>query len=106
MLYRRPFPPSPLLCLNVHLAGSPRDARAQTHAASVPSSSRAPFQAPEEREVDWEEHNYGSLLVVVGAKLRTSWQIYWQGYLTSTPKSWRLCCATCQHQMMLIKLQA
>ena len=46
-----------------------------------------------------------SLLVVVGGKLRIPWQLYWQGSLTSTQKSWRLCCKTGQHRMMLIKLQ-
>ena len=48
----------PLLCLIVHLAGSSRDVSAQTQAASVPSSSRAPSQAPEETDVDWEDYNY------------------------------------------------
>ena len=39
------------------MAGSPRDARAQTQASSVPSSSRAPSQAPEGRD-DWEDYSY------------------------------------------------
>ena len=61
MLYDMPYtqPPPPLfLCLNVHLAGSPRDVRAQTPAVSVPSSYHAPYQAPEERDVDWEDYDY------------------------------------------------
>ena len=36
-----------------------RDARAQTQAAYVQSCSRAPSQAPEERDLDWEDYtNY------------------------------------------------
>ena len=40
------------------MAGNPRDAHAQTQATSVPSSSCAPSQAPEEGDVDWEDYNY------------------------------------------------
>ena len=42
------------------MAGRPRDVRAQTPTASqaAPSSPHAPSQAPEERDVDWENYNY------------------------------------------------
>ena len=93
MLYSRPFP---LLCLNVHLAGNPRDASAQTQAASVPSSPCAPSQAPEERDVDLEDYHYERYPAVDGGSQAENWlAAYWQGFLTSTQKSWRLCCATC-----------
>ena len=50
MLYSRPIPP---FCVNLA-----RDARAQTQVLSVSSSSRAPSQAPEGRDLDWEDYNY------------------------------------------------
>ena len=68
------------------LGRRPEDARAQTLAASVPSFSSAPSQAPEERDVDWEDYSYerepaaGGAIQwwpLVGAKLRTSWRRYW-----------------------------
>ena len=46
----------PLLCLDIHLAGSPRDARAQIQAVSVPSTSGDPLEAPEVRDLDWEDN--------------------------------------------------
>ena len=55
-MLNRPKPP--FLCLTVHLADSPRDARAQTPDSSVPSASRAPTQASEGRDLDWEDYNY------------------------------------------------
>ena len=41
----------------VHLAGSPRDARAQTPAVSLPSSSYEISEAPDERDLDWEVYD-------------------------------------------------
>ena len=38
--------------------GRPRDAGAQTPAVSVPSTSGYPSEAPEERDLDWEDYNY------------------------------------------------
>ena len=52
MQYSRP------LLLNVHLAGLSRDACAQTLAVFVPSTSRDPSEAPDERDLDWEDYNY------------------------------------------------
>ena len=52
MLYSRPLP------LHVPLAGSPRDDSAQTPAVFVPSSSGDPSEAPDERDLDWEDYNY------------------------------------------------
>ena len=44
--------------LAVYLAGSPMETRPDTPASSVPSSSRAPSQPPEGRDLDWEDYNY------------------------------------------------
>ena len=44
--------------LAVYLAGSPTETRPDTPASSVPSSSRAPSQPPEGRDLDWEDYNY------------------------------------------------
>ena len=44
--------------LAAHLAGSPTETRPDTPASSVPSSSRAPSQPPEGRDLDWEDYNY------------------------------------------------
>ena len=44
--------------LTVYLAGSPLETRPDTPASSVPSSSRAPSQTPEGRDLDWEDYNY------------------------------------------------
>ena len=52
MLYSRPLP------LNVPLAGSPRDACAQTPIVFVPSSSGDPSEAPDEWDLDWEDYSY------------------------------------------------
>ena len=35
-----------------------RDACAQTQAVSVPSTSCDPSEAPEERDLDWEDYKY------------------------------------------------
>ena len=51
MLYStRRTPASPA----VYLAGSPTETRPDTAASSVPSSSRAPSQPPEGRDLDWD----------------------------------------------------
>ena len=55
MLYSRPLP------LNIPLAGSPRDACAQTLAVfvpTVPSSSGDLSEASDERDLDWDDYNY------------------------------------------------
>ena len=44
--------------LAVYLAGSPTETRPDTPASPVPSSSRAPSQPPEGRDLDWEDYNY------------------------------------------------
>ena len=44
--------------LAIYLAGSPTETRPDTPALSVPSSSRAPSQPPEGRDLDWEDYNY------------------------------------------------
>ena len=44
--------------LAVYLAGSPTETRPDTAALFVPSSSRAPSQPPEGRDLDWEDCNY------------------------------------------------
>ena len=44
--------------LAVYLAGCPTETRPDTPASSVPSSSRAPSQPPEGRDLDWENYNY------------------------------------------------
>ena len=44
--------------LAVYLAGCPTETRPDTLALSVPSSSRAPSQPPEGRDLDWEDYNY------------------------------------------------
>ena len=44
--------------LTVNLAGRPTETRPETPASSVPSSSRAPSQPPEGRDLDWEDYNY------------------------------------------------
>ena len=44
--------------LAVYLAGRPTETRPDTPASSVPSSSRAPSQPPEGRDLDWEDYNY------------------------------------------------
>ena len=46
------------LRLALYLAGSPTETRPDTPASSVPSSSRAPAQPPEGRDLDWEDYNY------------------------------------------------
>ena len=43
--------------LAVYLAGHPKETRPDTPASSVPSSSRAPSQPPEGRDLDWEDYN-------------------------------------------------
>ena len=99
--------PSPLLCLNVHLAGLPRDVRAQTVKLRLLLYLPLLVLLPKHlRKGTWTRRTIttnGSLLQVVGANLRTPWLLsgYWQGSLTSKPKSWMLCCATCKHRMML-----
>ena len=52
MLHSRHLP------LNVPLAGSPRYACPHTAAVFVPSSSGDPSEAPDERDLDWEDYNY------------------------------------------------
>ena len=42
--------------LAVYLAGSPLETRPDTPASSVPSSSRAPSEPPEGRDLDWEDY--------------------------------------------------
>ena len=54
MLYSTIPTPSSLA---VYLAGRPTETRPDTP-ASVPSSSRAPSQPPEGRDLDWEDYNY------------------------------------------------
>ena len=63
--------------------------------------------------LDWEDYTYkldmdeGGLSL--GDALRIPWLLYCLGFLTSTPKSWRLCCANCQYPrqaMLLIKILA
>ena len=44
--------------LAVYLAGCPTETRPDTPASSVPSSSRAPSQPPEGRDLNWEDYNY------------------------------------------------
>ena len=44
--------------LAVYLAGRPPETRPDTPSSSVPSSSRAPSQPPEGRDLDWEDYNY------------------------------------------------
>ena len=44
--------------LAVYLAGSPTETRPDTPASPVPSSSRAPSQPSEGRDLDWEDYNY------------------------------------------------
>ena len=48
--------------LAVYLAGRPTETRPDTPASSVPSSSRAPSQPPEGRDLDWEDYNIPKLL--------------------------------------------
>ena len=99
----------PLLCLDVHLAGRPSDAPAQTPAAFVPSSSRPPSQAPEERDVDWEDYNY-ELEPAAGGGSQAENSL--AALLAGIPdfkfntEDLEACCATYQDLTMLIKLQA
>ena len=44
--------------LAVYLAGSLTETRPDTAASFVPSSSRAPSQLPEGRDLDWEDYDY------------------------------------------------
>ena len=44
--------------LAVYLAGSPIETRPHTPALSVTSSSRAPSQPSEGRDLDWDDYNY------------------------------------------------
>ena len=44
--------------LAVYLAVSPTETHPDTPALSEPSSSRAPSQPPEGRDLDWEDYNY------------------------------------------------
>ena len=46
------------MSLTVYLAGRPKETRPDTQASSVPSSSCAPSQPPEGRDLDWEDYNY------------------------------------------------
>ena len=46
------------MSLTVYLAGRPKETRPDTPASSVPSSSCAPSQPPEGRDLDWEDYNY------------------------------------------------
>ena len=55
MLYRTIPTPAGLA---VNLAGRPTETRPDTPASSVPSSSRAPSQPPEGRDLDWEDYTY------------------------------------------------
>ena len=54
MLYSRHLP------LNVPLAGNPTDACAQTPAVFIPFSSGDPLEAPDERDLDWEDYHAGA----------------------------------------------
>ena len=106
--------------LTVYLAGRPTETHPDTQDSSVPSSSRAPSQPPEGRDLDWEDYNYqqepaagggqqGDLenpLAALLAIWKIPWLLYWQGFLTSTPRSWRLCCATCQFLTIQVNLLA
>ena len=96
--------------LAFHLAGSPTETRPDTPASSEPSSSRAPSQPPDGRDLDWQDYNYqqdpAALAEVSKATLRIPWRLYWQGFLTSTQRSWRLCRATCQFLTILGNLRA
>ena len=102
--------PASLAALAFHLAGHPTETRPDTPASSEPSSSRAPSQPPDGRDLDWEDYNYqqdpAALVEVSKATLRIPWRLYWPGFLTSTQRSWRLCCATCQFLTILGNLQA
>ena len=85
--------------LTVYLAGSPTETRPDTPASSVPSSSRAPSHFPEGRDMDWEDYIYQQDPAAGGGQqgdLENPLLLYWPGFLTSAPRSWRLCCATCQ----------
>ena len=85
--------------LTVFLAGSPTETHPDTPASSVPSSSRAPSQPPEGRDLDCEDYNYQQDPATGGGQqgdLENPLAALLQGFLTSTPRSWRLCCATCQ----------
>ena len=75
--------PSPLLCLNVHLAGSPRDARVQKLRLLLYLPLLVLLPEPEHlTKGTWTGRTIPmmnrSLLLVVGAKLRTPWRRYWQ----------------------------
>ena len=50
--------PASLARLAFHLAGSPTETRPDTPASSEPSSSRAPSQPLDGRDLDWEDYNY------------------------------------------------
>ena len=93
MLYSTIPTPSSLA---VYLAGRPTATCLDTPASSVPSSSRAPSQPPEGRDLDFEDYNYQQEVIQATWRIPGPWQLYWQGFLTSAPRSWRLCCATCQ----------
>ena len=89
--------------LAVYLAGRPMETRPDTPASSVPSSSRAPSQPPEGRDLDWEDYNYQQDPAAAGGQqgdFENPLAALLEGFLTSTPRSWRLCCATCQFLTM------
>ena len=95
--------------LAVYLAGSPLEARPDTPASSLPSSSRAPSQPPEGRDLDWEDYNYQKDPAAGGGQqghLENPLAALLQGFLTSTQRSWRLCCATCQFLTIQVNLRA
>ena len=46
------------------------------------------------------------LVEVSKATWRIPWRLYCPGFLTSTPRSWRLCCATCQFLTIQVNLLA
>ena len=95
--------------LAVYLAGHPRETHPNTPALSVPSSSRAPSQPPEGRDLDWEDYNYqqdtaagggqqGNLENPLAALLAgipgfnwqgfLTWRLYWPGFLTACTFAW------------------
>ena len=98
--YIAPYPPAGLA---VYLAGSPTETRPDTPASSVSSSSRAPSQPPEGRDLDWEDYNYQQDPAAGGGQqgdLENPLPALLAGIpdfnTEELPPSWRLCCATCQ----------
>ena len=88
------------MCLNVHLAGCPRDARLKPLLllGTFLFSCSFPILPKHLRKGTWTGRTVtinGSLLMVVGAKLRIPLWLYRPGSLTSTPNSRRLCYTTC-----------